>query len=445
LEPSISRSQHERQLFEYFWPRLPFAQLVEEIGPQSHDQLLHATTSSLAKIEKWQREIRTFIETICRCTVEYRPEGEIVSDFRDKTVEKRGNLVLSVLPPTESSPKLLTAALMAKPLGEACELIGLSLRRRCSALIEEMYRSLDVLQKPKYVGTIERKSDDTAKVSFCRQVIIQKAPTTKTWTERQSTEESTIATEYASLGSRIEYRFACHDHEIMNVSENRLEDASVDIPEQYSPLLQDTPIFLRPLLGLVEGDFIAESIGEQDVGEETLETTVVTKRIEYSNAVGYDPAIVFGNYVLAAWGHREIREQELQTRAERQEEQNRSRRRRSFWFAVASFALIVVGTAFLFSGRADSLLSLSPAVFTTLLGVIVAYFSAEQYIQPRENRENSWFSIAAAIASASLAFTVQLVLLVFLFRFYWALGGGILALICLAIAVNWASGLLHRK
>lgn len=437
-ESSTTRLQVDQQLFDQFWTRLPFTRILEETGPRSHDQLAHAASTSLAKIENWQRDIRNFAETVCRCSIEYRVADSQDAD-RERAIDVRQETLVSRLAWLETLPSPLTARLMAKPLEDACDSIESSLRESCRSLIDDLFQVLDSLVDAEVGGTVER-TGSTCQLHFRRQVIIPQAVETRTRTEFHSSASEVIEDRFVTTTSPVEYRLAYHEHHVMNVVEQPLDDSTVNIPEEYKPLIAAVPSWLRPHIAIIEGDLIRERIIEKELTEETaaLESTVVTRT--HSPAISYDPAITFGDYVLAGWGSRELNREAEQQTAAQLEARNRRCLRDAVCYGVAAGLLILFGTALILSSRANPSLLLLPAMLTALLGIASTYFSLEQYARTRnEGGLSSWFPLSATTTVATGTLTVQLIVVGFLYNSLWLLAAGGVTFFVFVAAFNFAS------
>lgn len=292
LEDANSNQKLANGLASELWSRLVFARLADESGHNGIEHIVSSASASHAQIVSWHRELRGFVEAVCLAAIEVRGDKEedhaFQSQLRDEIVERVSKENLFSMPPRSFVDYKFADLDPAIAMDKAER----QLEQLCLDFANEFFALLGRLQRHHLVGSIER-GDDTCRFTFFRRVAIIEE------TARQRSQRSLGAKieTYDHFSINIQHRNAMHVHHVRGPMLNELGGTVHPLPEKYQRFVDSLPDWLSPSIRVLEGELFREECVEWDTMLE-VRPQEETVSIRWQR----DPAIVFGDFVLAGWG-----------------------------------------------------------------------------------------------------------------------------------------------
>lgn len=292
LENANSNQELANGLASELWSRLIFSRLADESGHNGIEHIVSAASASHAQIVSWHRELREFVEAVCLAAIEIRGDKEedqaFQTQLRDEIVERvsKGNL-FSMPPRSFVDYKFADLdPVIAMDKAER------QLEQHCLDFANEFFALLGRMQQHHLVGGIE-SADDTCRFTFFRRVAIIE----ETARQRSQRNIGDKIETYDHFSTNIQHRNAMHVHHVRGPMLSELGDNVHPLPEKYQRFVSSLPDWLSPSIRVLEGELFREECVEWD-------TMLENRPQEETVSIRWqrDPAIVFGDFVLAGWG-----------------------------------------------------------------------------------------------------------------------------------------------
>ena len=423
----------QQSLADYFWSELPFSKTNDLAEHLKHDELDQLEAKSSSQLNLWQDELQRLVTVHCHTAIELRADGPSVKSARqasfeskaDELLEDCGNVFILLPPFMKADVRPLTARMVYDEL-------YLRLRRACDQLASSFVNVLDRMRDKSLVGKIHWTIETDCMLDFFRHVVIHESKTTVTQTSEQVTDDAHPILRFREIESTNvsdQHLLAKHEHHVTQAVAHRIEEKWHPIPEQFQPLLDAIPPWLRRHVRILEGHQYLERIFVDRLHEQEWQTEIVRREFET------EPAILIGSYVLAGWGQAELdREMQRLDSIEFEAQKAtivRAARRWTIGAAVVAFPLIVAAVlaiafsrmasqtllplggllTFLAAGTAAvSLAGLSRSRFLTNDGVLIAagslcvvFATAVPQLLLYWFLYSAWRAIPVAVISALMA------------------------------------------
>lgn len=294
----------QKSLAEYFWSELQFSKAAGFAEHLKHDELDQLEAESSKRLNSWQDELQNLATVHCRTAIELRADGPSVDSERQASFESKADELLQecggvfvLLPP------VMTADVRPLAARTVYEKLNAKLHRACDQLASGFVSLLDNMRDKSLVGTIHWTTETDCKLDFFRHVVIHESKATVTQTSEQVTDDAHPILRFREIESTKvsdQHLLAKHEHHVTQAVAHRIEEKWYPIPEQFQPLLDAIPSWLRPHVRILEGHQYLERIFVKNLRKKEWQTDIVRREFET------EPAILIGSYVLAGWGQAEL-------------------------------------------------------------------------------------------------------------------------------------------
>ena len=443
LTPSAPQPRNPLQesLASYFWSRLPFSKAIDLAEHLKHDELCQLEAESVSQLNQWQDELQNLVAVHCRTAIEMRAEGPSVDSARRASLEKKAD---ELLQECGSVFLLLRPVLTAdtRPLAarKVYDKLYTALRQACQELASGFVTLLDRMRDKSLAGTIHWTTKTDCKLDFFRHVVIHESKATVTHTTEQVTDDARPILRFREMESSQvsdQHCLAQHEHHVTQAVAHRIEEKWHPIPQQFQPLLDAIPAWLRPHVRILEGHQYLERIFVRNLYKRDWQTEPIVRR-EFET----EPAILIGSYVLAGWGQAELdREMQRLDSIEFEAEKTnivRAARRWTIAAAVIAIPLMIAAVlAIAFSRTAPQFL-LPLGGLLTLLAAGTAAVSLAGASRSRFLTNDGIFIASGSLCVVFATAVPQLLLYWFLYSAWTAMPvaaiAALMAVIALALA-----------
>ncbi|MBL8826771.1 MAG: hypothetical protein JNM18_07270 [Planctomycetaceae bacterium] len=317
------------ELRDTLWQRLPW----RTMPPAEHDRtaLVEAYVQSVAELDQCRSQLVGVIRAACEANIEFRQAtGETNATGRDTAMRTKLDAMLkSAITLVEPIRNVADATTVSRPVESLRETFRAALDTAVGELVRKFFAMLATFVDRKLFGLVEWLPNQCCHYHFFRQVIVQENDGRFVETrvvffddpeDRDSDTGNLIIgrrTHRSGVRGRHFHRLARHRHDVMNAVRTTIGNSRVVMPPTVERLIAAIPVWLRPLVRIIDGEIFRERIIEQDTGVENWSDVSVRDE----PIVGCEPGVTIGPYVLTGWGPREV-EAELVRR--RQVEERRA-------------------------------------------------------------------------------------------------------------------------
>ena len=418
------RNPLQESLASYFWSRLPFSRAIDLAEHLKHDELCQLEAESITQLNQWQDELQNLAAVHCRTAIEMRTDGPSVDSARQASLEKKaeellqecGSVFLLLKP-------VLTADTRPIAARKVYDKLYTVLRQSCQELATGFVTLLDRMRDKSLAGTIHWTTKTDCKLDFFRHVIIHESKATVTQTTEQVTDDAHPILRFREMESSQvsdQHCLAQHEHHVTQAVAHKLEEKWHPIPQQFQPLLDAMPNWLRPHVRILEGHQYLERIFVRNLYKRDWQTEPIVRR-EFET----EPAILVGSYVLAGWGQAELdREKQRVNSIEFEAEKAKIVRASRRWMIAAAVLttpfMVAAVLAIAFSRTAPQLLVPLGGVLT-LLAAGAAALSLAGAIRSRSLVNDGMFIAAGSLCVVFVTAVLQLLLYWFLYSAWSAI------------------------
>lgn len=294
------------QLEESLWNSLSWRAAV---GDEVHDRdhLFQAYAKSNSEIEMAREECIAFLDEACKANIDFRSEGEIHPEARNRAVQAESVRMHSfvVLPPAPADA-VFNVQLTNEPLDKAREILDGALRRRTTDLVRQFLELSVGLVEKEVVGLVEWANPQACELFYFKRVIIQRQASrvvrdgeSRTEWMRGGTRIVTQRSEHAA--GEDEIRQARHEHSLHHAAAVPLDEIRTPIPQEFHEMMRNIPNWLRPAMRLITGVQFRGKIQEIEVDRKTWKHVRPLPAREEIR-IHVDPVLALGPLVFAGWG-----------------------------------------------------------------------------------------------------------------------------------------------
>lgn len=375
--------------------QLAFFTMRRDVGYVGIEQICKATSASREQFETWCMQVRTLADQIIACSIELDEEG-----IPDETIDtERAKLTAELLEGVSlpSPPDPIVDYKFADLIpDQAFQAASNILRNECVQFASAFMSSMESLQNRLVVGSTEH-TRTSCKAEFYRHRITFQALETQLRSYPSRTSNSNAANRvdiFREQGLKVATSTISHVHHVHHPVRREVGSEKYPIPVQFIPILDSIPSWLAPNIQILEGTQINEIRREERTSEHTH-----LKRQYVSSKWQLEPAILFGNFVLAGWNEREIEVEERRRRQSANGDRIRKQASRSKAWLAGAGALGAASIACM----AGSAKYQSLAIAALLLGTGAVYATSRNSRQAEQSKYVVNLSINAIITFASLA------------------------------------------
>ena len=376
-----------QHLSESIWTRLAWTSLPA--SGADRQSCVEAYVRSLNQLDQFRLEVEAMVRAACLASLEFRQaQGETHANARDAALSAQLDEMLDQAACDWRTPRnVLDARIVSLPVEALEERLSGPLRAAVNDFSVQFFEMLAKLVDRELVGLVEWLPNNCCSYHFFRRIVIQENRGRDQHIEEQrfnSTSERGLATGSQIVGKRKVttvagsgahyFRFARHEHEVMNAVATTIKDSQVVILPPVERLIRTIPDWLYPFVKVIDGQIFRERIIEREHKVSSWEDV----QVRDEPIIGYEPGVIIGPYVLTGWGPREVaaeltRREEVQRQA-KADEAFRVAAHRTTLFAWAAVVLTVVSLVLL-------LLAMKGAetgflVFMTTIGAMGAMWQA---------------------------------------------------------------------
>lgn len=305
------------RLAERLWTRMPLARFDESPAVET-GQLVKGYVESLSGIQRLREDVVRLIGALCETNIEFRQAtGTTNQPARGHALRaKVDEMVARVGVPFDPPANALNATIAAQPLQELHQSLRTALRNDLTKFAERFEGTLQHLVAQRLMGLVEWVGRNTCRYHFFTEVVLQEndgfncAVTTTAVANSPFQQASDGSTRYLisvqhvreGVSGRHVYRWARHEHHVMNAFQAAIRNSSVRIPSAVARLVECIPEWLYDSLKIIEGDIIRERVIERDYTVKNW-SDVRTRDIPI---FAKDPALAIDEYVLTGWTPNEV-------------------------------------------------------------------------------------------------------------------------------------------
>lgn len=280
------------------------------------------------QIAGWRNDIQRLLDAIGSVNFELRVEGSRRGrddDIARLLAERSDTAREKFLFPNPVPDKTLFVTLLLQPPEDVHHALLQELQKQLGNFVDDIFMTLDRLVAVDALGTIEWVSESLCKFNFLRDLVIHEPAADRIEEVREKVKLgesdwlSTRANSFRVESGINKYRMELHEHELMNAVRESLDKVTVVIPREIQPVLDAIPEWLKSMSEIVSGMCVRTRQAQITVKDEEWQrrefigSHIVTESV--STDVYFDPAVTFGNYVLAGWSDADIhRENQLRLR-----------------------------------------------------------------------------------------------------------------------------------
>ncbi len=299
------------------------------------EDLVYGYEDNLRLLELRHQEVSDLLWEVCQQTLSVTLKGFGQDDPRRKQIESM--LVKSRFEQAAFNgfkpDSVLSAELIAKPIGEVYQSLDRSIRQTTHRVIQSTFEALDRLVDRSIFGLIEWTSESVCKFHFFKENSVyhrKSNPSSSVQSNWQNVDavqdiwevEEVRTSEIEEKEVKSRWR---HEHHLMKAEKVILPADSVAVPKDVQPIIEKIPAWLADEAYVVTGEQFREDVIEQKFKDRVWLKEFVKERLIRTV---YDPAIVIDKFVLTGWGEEETRQEEarrsdVQTQETRQQEISR--------------------------------------------------------------------------------------------------------------------------
>ena len=298
-------------------------------------------------------------------TVGEHPSAQSIQQVMKERVAWQSELSTNGSMPRVLSENIVTARLASLPISDLKVQLEKDIDAKvegvCTHILAQLVQSVD----QQVLSFIEWYGDGACSYQrFTRRFEVEQN-STETVSRRLEFNESGFRENLKVRTNGKTNRVLCrHIQHLVNAKSNYLAESEVLIPREQQAIVNSIPAWLSPLVRIVEGTLIRETLIEQNLSVHEWETT--EDKVQWHN----DPAIILGPFVLSSWGPKEISEELVLNQKEDQERTERTANREALNglamspFQSAGFGSLGLSVVFFFGQQSDS--------FSLIIGTVLA-------------------------------------------------------------------------
>lgn len=402
---AAERDELANEMASELWKKLPFARVADEFGQRNIKQVITAAASSHLQIVGWYDDLRSFTNALCEAAIEIRGDDWAVSKLSDQVLagvqkrETKGNLFPT--PP----PSFIDYRFADLPSDVALAQAEQELEKQCLQLVSDLFQLLDTLKKRQLVGGFEA-TNSTCRCNFYRRIAIVEYHSVERETRVYQDFDPTLGVRdlVEVTKSNIQHRNAMHIHHVHDPVIRELGHAEHPLPEKYQKFVDACHDWIRSKLTIIEGDLFREQHVEWDTFSETL----VKEKLLESREFGWiaDPAILFGNYVLAGWGEQAIEIELERLRKNEETLQHTANLATAKWYQAGSLTVALLSVLLIAMPPLTLQATISVSILLGLAAMYLA-FHASELARPPSHSGTTFRATYHSLLVGSLVFLFQ--------------------------------------
>ena len=298
--------------------------------------IVEVYVQSIAELERCRAEVVPMIRAACEANIEFRQAaGETHATARDKTLRSVLDEMLNPIGELAAPPRnIADANLVSQPVAILRETFQAAMETAVAQFAQEFFAMLARGVDRQLFGLVEWLPHQCCRYHFFRQVLIQESRVQSNVAQAtffSGTRSRDPFTGERIIGKRTHHtehrgqhhrRLARHQHDVMNAVRTSIGNSRVVMPPAVVHLIESIPVWLRPLVQVIDGEIFRERIVERNLRTEHWSEVDVRDEpitIRDEPLFGREPGVIIGPYVLTGWGPQEV-EAELERRRQAEEQ-----------------------------------------------------------------------------------------------------------------------------